>query len=120
MPGLRTFVPTTAQGQKKLKPEQLLHWLEQIYATQDAEIGCVRLQAFLPAYVDFVVSGGDWPTEHLAQVRAHLAQCPACAEEYQGLQAVAQLEAQGQLPEVEEALAQFEPEAAPDRVSLVS
>jgi predicted anti-sigma-YlaC factor YlaD len=43
-------------------------------------------------------------------VRAHLAQCSACHDEYQGLLAVARLEAQGRLPEAEESLAQFEEE----------
>ena len=102
------------QGKKRLKHSHLLHWLKQIYATQDNEIDCKRLQALLPAFVDFEVSGGNLPAERLAPVRAHLAQCPDCAEEYRGLRAVAQLEAKGQLPDAEETLAQFELEAAPD------
>ncbi len=86
-----------------------LHWLNQIYATTEPEIDCDNLQALLPAYVDFEVAGDD-PGNRLAQVKAHLAQCPNCAEEYQGLRAVAELEAQGRLPTVEESLAQFETE----------
>jgi len=93
-----------------LNREQFFNWLEQIYATREMEIDCARLQALLPAYVDFEIAGGDLGEAHLASVRAHLAQCSACHDEYQGLLAVARLEAQGRLPEAEESLAQFEEE----------
>jgi anti-sigma factor RsiW len=95
-----------------LNPEQFLHWLEQIYNTSEAEIDCERLQAILPAFVDFEIGGGNLPAERLALVRAHLAHCPDCADEYEGLRTVARLEAQGRLPQVEESLAQFEAESA--------
>jgi anti-sigma factor RsiW len=95
-----------------LNPEQFLHWLEQIYNTSEAEIDCERLQAILPAFVDFEIGGGNMPAERLAPVRAHLAHCPDCADEYEGLRTVARLEAQGRLPQVEESLAQFEAESA--------
>jgi predicted anti-sigma-YlaC factor YlaD len=97
-------------GRTTLNPEQFLNWLEQIYATREAEIDCERLQALLPTYVDVEVAGGDLGEARLVPVRAHLAQCPACHDEYQGLLAVARLEAQGRLPEAEESLAQFEEE----------
>lgn len=101
--------------------EQFLHWLEQIYQTREAEIDCERLQALLPAVVDFEIGGENLPAERLAQVRAHLAHCPDCADEYEGLRTVARLEAQGRLPQVEESLAQFEAEAASaDGVAVVS
>jgi predicted anti-sigma-YlaC factor YlaD len=95
-----------------------LHWLDQLYNTAATEIDCDQLQAFLPAYVDFEAAGND-PASRLPQVKAHLAQCPDCAEEYEGLRVVARLEAQGRLPQVEESLAQFEaveaePEQAPE------
>jgi predicted anti-sigma-YlaC factor YlaD len=93
-----------------LNREQFFTWLEQIYATREMESDCARLQALLPAYVDFEIAGGDLGEAHLASVRAHLAQCSACHDEYQGLLAVARLEAQGRLPEAEESLAQFEEE----------
>ena len=86
-----------------------LHWLNQIYATTETEIGCDQLQTLLPAYVDFEVAGDD-PGSRLPQVKAHLAQCLDCADEYKGLRAVAELEAQGRLPQAEESLAQFEAE----------
>ncbi len=95
-----------------------LHWLNQIYATTEAEIDCDRLQALLPAYVDFEAAGDD-PGSRLPQVKAHLAQCPDCAEEYAGLRAVAELEAQGRLPSVEASLAQFEAEPTPEPAETV-
>lgn len=87
-----------------------LHWLEKVYATQDEEIDCERLQAFLPAHVDFEINGENLPDKLLSQVRAHLAQCPDCREEYEALRAAALLEAGGGLPEAEESLSQFEAE----------
>ena len=88
--------------------EQFLNWLEQIYTTKDAEIDCDRLQALLPAHVDFEINGENLPDEQLAGVRTHLAQCPDCAEEYEALRTVALLEAEGGLPDPEESLARFE------------
>ena len=90
-----------------------LQWLNQIYAATEAEIDCDRLQALLPAYVDFEVAGDD-PGSRLPQAKAHLTQCPDCADVYAGLHAVAELEAQGRLPQVEESLAQFEAEPTPE------
>jgi predicted anti-sigma-YlaC factor YlaD len=87
--------------------ERLIHWLAQIYATTESEIGCDQLQALLPTYVELEIVGQS-PGNHLPQVSAHLAQCPDCAEEYAGLREVVALEAQGYLPEIEEILAQFE------------
>ena len=91
-----------------MKREQFFDWLERIYSTRDMEIDCERLQAFLPAYVEAEIGGGDLAGESLLPVRAHLAQCPDCAEEYQGLHAVASLEASGCLPQADEILSQFE------------
>jgi len=108
-------------GRKTLNPKQFLHWLEQIYNTDEAEIDCERLQAILPAFVDFEIGGGNLPAERLALVRTHLAHCPDCADEYEGLRSVAQLEAEGRLPQVEESLAQFEAEpASADGLAVVS
>ncbi len=108
-------------GRKTLNPEQFLHWLEQIYRTDEAEIDCERLQAILPVFVDFEVGGGNLSAERLAPVRVHLAHCPDCTDEYEGLRSVALLEAEGCLPQVEESLAQFEAEpASADGLEVVS
>lgn len=92
--------------------KQFVRWLDRIYSTCDTEIDCERLQAFLAAYADFEIAGDD-PGAHLPQAKAHLAQCPDCAEEYEGLRRVAELEARGRLPPVEESLAKFGAETMP-------
>lgn len=91
----------------------LIEWLERIYATAEAETDCEQLQAILPTVVEFEIAGGD-VLGRFPQVKAHLAQCPDCAEEYAGLREVARLESRGRLPQVEEILAQFEEEPAPE------
>jgi hypothetical protein len=94
-----------------LNLERFLHWLGQIYATTDSEPDCEQFHAILPAYVEIELAGDD-PAERYPGMRAHLAQCPDCAEEHRGLRAILELEAQGRLPQVDESLAQFE-EAEP-------
>jgi hypothetical protein len=97
-----------------LNLDQFLHWLGQIYGTTETELDCEQFQAILPAYVEHELAGSA-PEERFAGVGPHLNQCPDCAEEYQGLRAVLELEAQGRLPRAEELLAQFEePERAHD------
>lgn len=93
--------------------KRFAQWLKQIYVTAQSEIGCDQLQAVLPTYVDDEVAGRD-PGPRAAQIRAHLAQCPDCIEEYEGLRRVAELEAQEHLPQVEESLAQFEEVREPE------
>ncbi len=96
---------------------RFLQWLERIYATAETEMDCEQLQVILPAYVDWEIAGRD-PAARLSQVKAHLAQCPDCAEEYEGLRKVAELETRGRLPEAEESLEQLEtsPTLEPTRV----
>lgn len=88
-------------------------WLERIYVTAETEMDCEQLQAILPAYVEFEIAGGD-PQARFPKAKAHLAQCPDCAEEYAGLRKVVDLEARGRLPQVEESLAQFDTVPAPE------
>jgi hypothetical protein len=95
-----------------LDREKLLKWLDQILSTNEAEIDCDELQAVLPEYVELQLAGGNGAAlnDRLTAVRAHLAHCADCAEEYQGLQAVVDLERKGgRLPTVDESLDQFEP-----------
>ncbi len=93
--------------------DRLLKWLDQVFATSESEIDCDQLQAMLPAYVEFELAGSDGAEakERAAKVRAHLAQCPDCAEEYQALKAAVGLELQGRLPGADESLSQFKTEA---------
>jgi hypothetical protein len=99
-----------------LKHPHIHQWLEQIYATQDIEPDCQQFQAALPRLVDSEVAGGsdDLPETVEVALRAHIKQCPACADEYAGLKAVAELDAQNALPEVEASLASFEVEPKPE------
>ena len=79
-----------------MERESLIQWLERLYATTETEIDCEQLQALLPAFVDFELAGGEMD-ERFSRIRAHLAQCPDCSEEYELLRKVAKLEAQGLL-----------------------
>lgn len=93
--------------------ERYIQWLEQIYSTTETEIDCERLQALLPAYVDFEL-GGHHPADQLPAIRVHLAHCPDCAEEYRALRTVADLEAHDRLPQVEDSLARFPAVSVPE------
>jgi len=86
---------------------EFTEWLERIYATAETEIDCEQLRALLPATVDLEIAG-QAAAPYLAQVKAHLAQCPDCAEEYAGLRKAAELEARGRLPKAEDSLKPFE------------
>ena len=103
-------------GKAAMDHERFIGWLEQIYATAEAEIDCQRLQALLPTYVDLEIAGNH-PADRLPEIKVHLAQCPDCAEEYQALRAVAGLDAQNRVPEVEESLARFPAVTTPERAS---
>jgi hypothetical protein len=96
-----------------LDRKRILHSLELIYASTDVEIDCERLKTLLPTFVDIEIAGGD-TSARLPDVHSHLAQCPDCAAEYTGLVEVAQLEAQGTLPQAEESLEAFEAEPTPE------
>lgn len=87
--------------------ESLPEFLERVYLSEGEEIGCDLLQALLPAYVDLELTGPD-PSERAQQVHTHLIQCPDCWEEYEALRQVVALHAEGQLPEIDELLAQIQ------------
>ena len=86
---------------------EFTEWLERIYATAETELDCKEFQALLPAAVDLEIAG-QAADPYLAQVKAHLAQCPDCAEEYAGLRKVAELEARSRLPKAEDSLKPFQ------------
>ncbi|MBI3360931.1 MAG: zf-HC2 domain-containing protein [Chloroflexi bacterium] len=97
--------------------ELFIKLLRKIYATGESELDCERVRASLPAYVEFELAGND-PAGRFPQVKAHLAQCPDCAEEHEGLRAVASLEAKGALPEAEESLKRFEAEPVQESADI--
>ena len=51
------------------------------------EIGCEECFEMLDRYVELDVNGGD-PDAAVPGMRAHLAGCPACHEEYESLRAL--------------------------------
>lgn len=97
-----------------MKHPHIHQWLEQIYATQESEPDCQQFQAALPHLVDSELSGEALPETLEVALRAHLKQCPACAEDYVALKLIAGLETQQALPEVEDSLAHFAAEPNPE------
>ncbi len=87
--------------------------IERVYRTGENELDCQALQDLLPRYIEVEIAGGD-AAGQFPGARAHLDQCPDCAEEYAGLRQVAKLEARGGLPEAEDLLAQFPEEPQPE------
>ena len=63
-----------------------VHWLENLYATQEHEIDCRQFQNHLPAFVEAELNDTRLP--HTAVLSTHLQQCPDCSEIYQGLRLV--------------------------------
>jgi hypothetical protein len=112
----RTTDTNKPSGRLPLKHPHIHHWLEQIYATQDSEPDCRQFQADLPRLIDSEIGGGADALPETLEValRAHLKQCPACAEDYAALKLIAELDAQNALPEVEDSLAHFESEPSPE------
>jgi len=79
-------------------------WLDQIYNPAEGENKCRELLDRLPAHVDAIVQGQD-PNGQFADLERHLAECSYCAEMYQELLYLAALEEDGELPEVDDLLA---------------
>jgi hypothetical protein len=95
-----------------LDRRNLVQSVQRIYATNENEIDCERLQELLPIYVEVELSGAD-PNKQFPAVHSHLVQCSDCAEEYKGLRQVVKLAVRGELPKAEESLAQFQEEKVP-------
>lgn len=76
-----------------------IRWLNRVYATDEAEIDCNKLEELLPLYVDAQVAELDIGEERAARIRRHLFQCPDCNELYNALYLVASLEAGNGLPD---------------------
>lgn len=89
-----------------LNKNQVVEWINRIFATEDVELDCLRAQELLPAYVDADLVG-QLPDPGFAMVAVHLAQCPDCAEEYQALRAVVAIEAQADFVDTHELLTQL-------------
>lgn len=74
------------------EPNHLGGWLVRVLATQPHEITCSECFDQISTYVDLKVTGQD-AASALPDVHQHLLQCPACAEDYEALLGLAQMEA---------------------------
>ena len=63
--------------------------IERLLGPEGPEIGCDECFELLDVYVDAEVAGRD-PEAAVPGLRAHLAGCPACAEEHDSLLELAQ------------------------------
>lgn len=81
--------------------ERFKRWIHNIFTTQDEEIDCEQACEALCRFVDMEISGKE-AARLLPHVRQHLQQCRECEDVYSALVEIAQLEAQGELPEVDE------------------
>jgi hypothetical protein len=66
------------------EPNHLGGWLARVLATRPHEITCSECFDQISTYVDLEVTGQD-AASALPDVRQHLLQCPACAEDYEAL-----------------------------------
>jgi anti-sigma factor RsiW len=62
--------------------------LRRLLGPRAREIGCDECFELLDAYVDLELAGRDADTA-VPGLRAHLEGCPACAEDYESLRALA-------------------------------
>jgi len=65
--------------------------LGRVLGPAEPEVGCDVCFAELDRYVDVQIAGGDADAA-IPGLRAHLAGCPACREEYESLFALASSE----------------------------
>lgn len=94
--------------------ERFSHFISRIYGTDDVELDCDRIQALLPAYVEAELAHEELDSLGPA-IRTHLLQCPDCAETHDEMLHIATLEAGGELPSLDEALAMLtDLEATPE------
>ena len=69
--------------------------------TQEQELSCTECFDVLPQYVDLEVAGAA-PERQLPLFRQHLEQCGVCREEYETVRELAQLEAEGRSPSIDD------------------
>ena len=65
--------------------------LLRLLGSGEPEIGCDECFARLDRYVELELAGAS-ADAHVAGLRAHLVGCPACAEEYESLRALLELD----------------------------
>lgn len=85
-----------------MKPN-LSRWIKSVRDTQVEEITCSECLDQVSQYVDLELASGQ-AARQMPRVKQHLDQCLVCREEYQVLQELARMEAEGDLPKKEELL----------------
>jgi hypothetical protein len=66
--------------------------LLRLLGPDEPEVGCDECFAELDRYVELELAGTDDVDELVPGLRAHLAGCPACAEEHESLRALLELD----------------------------
>jgi hypothetical protein len=66
--------------------------VDRLLGTPGADAGCEGGMTLLAEYVERQISGGQDVGELFAPLVEHLRNCPACAEDYHGLMALAREE----------------------------
>jgi predicted anti-sigma-YlaC factor YlaD len=74
-----------------MKRPELTSALLRLLGPEEHEVGCDECFAELDRFVELELAG-DNPDTELPGVRAHLAGCPACREEYESLRALVEEE----------------------------
>jgi hypothetical protein len=84
-----------------MKSTKLSRWLKLIQMTQPEEISCSECFEHVSTFVELEVTGEEAP-RLMPQLKQHIDQCQVCREEYELLRDLAQAEAEGRPPEVED------------------
>ncbi len=63
---------------------RFIEFIKAIFSVEKEDIGCEECYAHLDVYTDMIAEGKD-PSIVMRDVKAHLAQCPCCEEEFQAL-----------------------------------
>jgi predicted anti-sigma-YlaC factor YlaD len=95
-----------------MEADMFRKWIHQVYTTQDREIDCGQLFDLLSGYVDLQVAGVD-AAPWAPQIQVHLAQCAECDDLYHSLLEVAEMEAEGTLPDSAQLLEELRQLTAP-------
>ena len=69
------------------EPRDLAQTMRALLGPGEPEVGCDQCFEELDRYVELRVAGGD-AARSMPGLRAHLAGCPACREEYESLLAL--------------------------------
>jgi hypothetical protein len=77
------------------------HFLHTLVTTRDSEVDCEAVMQVIARYVE-VEARGDCPSVVADGLPLHFQHCPHCAEMYRALLHLAELEAGGRLPDLDE------------------